>query len=88
MDLDDLKYGSKDHPRRKVKLTFTGKEFLEQTAMKFWNRQRKIRKKLEGEMKEKALNSKQSYLLQRESIGRLVSEYGEIHEEFMCFLKR
>jgi hypothetical protein len=77
-----------DRPKRKVKLTFTGKEFFEQTMTKFWNRQKKIRKLLEKEMKEKAVSSKQAYLLQRDRIGRLMAEYSEIHEELVTFLTR
>ena len=77
-----------DRPKRKVKLTFTGKEFFEQNMTKFWNRQKKIRKLLENEMKEKAVSSKQTYLLQRDRIGRLMAEYSEIHEELVTFLTR
>ena len=77
-----------DRPKRKVKLTFTGKEFFEQNMTKFWNRQKKIRKLLENEMKEKAVSSKQTYLLRRDRIGRLMAEYSEIHEELVTFLTR
>jgi predicted membrane GTPase involved in stress response len=39
-------------------------------------------------MKEKAVSSKQAYILQIDRIGRLMAEYSEIYEELVTFLTR
>ncbi|XP_062566124.1 uncharacterized protein LOC134228483 [Saccostrea cucullata] len=88
MDPDDPTHEAMGRPKRKTKLTFVGKELFEQTVTSFWNKQKKLRRKLEEEMKEKASHSKESYVLQRDRIGRLMLEYRDLHEDFMAFLER